>query len=183
MRSFIAAVVALGSVAITCIAATAPTPGIEKTPIPAMATPDFSTMFPGRWHCSYKSSRRATPFETTDTRSVSRDGYWLVIETTIGKTPQNGGFHSTDRITYDASTKRWVDMEADEKGYYEVSTSPGWHGRSMVWTDVLAPQGAGVARNNPTTITRVSEAQFTTSGSFVEKSGRLITVKGLCMKM
>jgi hypothetical protein len=156
---------------------------IEKTPIPVLAKPDFSKMFLGTWRCSTKSSRRAWSYETTFTANVSPDGYWLVTKSTVAKTPVNGAFQSTDEVTYDSSRSRWVDIETDDQGNYDVTTSPGWRGSTIVWTDAFAPKSAGIASTNPTSLTRVSATKYTSLWSFVESGGRVVTVKTACNKV
>jgi hypothetical protein len=158
-------------------------PTIETTPIPVLTKPDFSKMFLGTWRCSTKSSRRAWSYETTSTAHVSSDGYWLVTKSAVAKTPVNGAFQSTDLVTYDFSRRRWVDIETDDQGNYDVTTSPGWRGSTIVWTDAFAPKSAGIASANPTSLTRVSAIKYTSLWSFVELGGRVVTVKSLCNKV
>jgi hypothetical protein len=106
------------ALSLTGTGVSAQTPAIETTPIPVAGKPDFSKMFLGSWRCSTKSSRRAWSYATTSTSSISADGYWLITKTQTAKTPVNAGFGSTDMVTYDGSTKRWVDIETDEQGGY-----------------------------------------------------------------
>jgi hypothetical protein len=182
MRHFPFALTATVLLSFASFGASAQTPAVETTPIPAAAKPDFSKMFLGTWRCSTKSSRRAWSFATTSTASVSPDGYWLITHTAIAKTPVNSAFHATDKLTYDPSTKRLVDIQTDEQGNYDVTTSPGWHGNTIVWSDVFAPKSGGIASTNPTTITRVSATRYTSLDTFVEPGGRVITVKAVCTK-
>jgi hypothetical protein len=172
----------IGAVLLVCVAAAAQT---ESTPVPANAKPDFSKMsfLTGNWTCSVKSSRRPGPYTTTSTSSMSPDGYWLVTRTTIHKAswiPQS--FTAEDRMTYDPSTSRWVDISTDTGGGYDLSTSPGWNGSSIVWTDVVYPKSNATATSNPTTVTKVSDTKTTATSSFKEPSGRLVTVKTTCNK-
>jgi hypothetical protein len=183
MRFFNSLLAATSLLALTGTVALAQTPVIEKTPIPALARPDFSKMFLGTWRCSTKSSRRAWSYETTSTTSVSPDGYWLVTKSKVAKTPVTAAFQSTDLVTYDSATKRWVDIETDEQGNYGVTTSPGWQGSTIVWTSAFAPKSAGIASTNPTSMTRVSATEYTSLWSFVESSGRAVTVKTVCNKV
>jgi hypothetical protein len=86
-------------------------------------------------------------------------------------------------VTYDSSTRRWIDIETDEQGNYGVTTSPGWNGNTIVWTNAFAPKSAGIASTNPTSITRVSATKYTSLWSFVESNGRVVTVKTVCNKV
>ncbi len=183
MRFFICSLVASGFIAITCIGASTQTPVVETTPIPIAGKPDFSKMFLGTWRCSTKSSRRAWSYITTSTASISPDGYWLVTKSAIAKTPVNAGFNATDMMTYDSSTKRWVDITTDVQGGYGVSTSPGWRGSTIVWTVVFEPKSGGIVSTNPTTTTRTSTTKYASTDTFVEPGGRLITVKSVCAKV
>lgn len=163
--------------------ALAQTPAVGSTPIPASAKPDFSKMFPGTWRCNTKSSRRRLPLRWLQRTRHSPDGYWLVTQSTIAKTPVNAELSATDKITYDPSMKRWVDIETDEHGGYDVSTSPGWHGNAIVWTSVFAPKSGGIAWTSPTTVTRLSATRYTAVNTIVEPGGRVITVKDICTKI
>lgn len=158
---------------------------VESTPVPATAKPDFSKMsfLTGNWTCSVKSSRRPSAYTTTSTATMSPDGYWLVTTTTIHKNswiPQS--FTSQDRMTYDPSTSRWVDVATDQGGGYDLSTSPGWNGNTIVWTDQFYPKVNNTATNNPTTITKVSSTKTVSTNTFKEPGGRLISVKTTCTK-
>ncbi|HEY8297574.1 MAG TPA: hypothetical protein VIG32_06085 [Candidatus Baltobacteraceae bacterium] len=114
---------------------------------------------------------------------MSPDGHWLVTRTTVHKAswiPQE--FVGQDSMTYDASTARWVDLSTDETGGYDMSTSPGWQGNSIVWTDMAYPKTNNTAMNNPTTLTKVSDSKTESMSTFTEPSGRLVNVKTTCAK-
>jgi hypothetical protein len=183
MRLFNASFATIGLLVLMSTGVFAQTPSVEKTPIPPLAKPDFSNMLLGTWRCSTKSSRRAWSYETTSTTSPSPDGYWLVTKSKIARTPITAAFQSTDMVTYDSSTRRWIDIETDEQGNYGVTTSPGWNGNTIVWTNAFAPKSAGIASTNPTSITRVSATKYTSLWSFVESNGRVVTVKTVCNKV
>jgi hypothetical protein len=91
-------------------------------------------------------------------------------------------FVSDDRVTYDASNSQWIDINTDDFGGYDVSTSPGWTGANIVWTDLAYPKVNATAQNNPTTQTKVSDTQWTSQSTFKEPSGRLVSVKTTCTK-
>jgi hypothetical protein len=176
---FGAALITLGT------AAFAQSPTIETTPIPMTAKTDFSKMafLSGTWNCSVMSSRRPTPYHVTSVSTLSTDGYWMVTRSTTQKTSWIARTLTTeDKMTYDPSTSRWVDVSTDDSGGYDVSSSPGWNGDSIVWTDLAYPQSNATAVNNPTTLTKVSDTETTSVSSFKEPSGRLVTVKSSCTK-
>ena len=156
---------------------------VESTPVPLQRKPDFSNFMTGTFTCSVRSSRRPGPYVTTNTSSVDSSGQWLVTRTTVHKAswiPQT--FSGEDRITYDPSTSRWIDLTYDATGGYNVATSPGWRGNTMVWTDAVVQKSGNVASTTPTTWTRVSAAKVTQSTSFREAGGRVVTVKTVCTK-
>lgn len=182
MRLFRAAL-STGVLLLTCSVALAQT--VETTPIPMNPKPDFSKMqfLTGNWSCTVNSSRRPAAFKTTSTARISTDGYWIITRTTNEKVPwMTRIFTNEDRVTYDSSTSRWVDIAYDEQGGYDLSTSPGWNGNTITWTDVAYPKTGATASSNPATMTKVSATKTTTKSSFTEPSGRLVTVVTTCNK-
>jgi predicted small secreted protein len=158
---------------------------VESTPVPANTKPDFSQMMflTGSWTCNVMSARRPGPYRVTSTSTVSPDGYWIVTKSTIHKTSWiPNDFASEDRMTYDASTSRWVDIAMDEQGGYDLSTSPGWSGDTIVWTDVAYPKTNATTQSYPTTITKISETETNAVNSFKEPGGRVVSVRTHCTK-
>lgn len=174
--SLLAAVFAMGAVAFA---------QVESTPIPASAKTDFSKMafLTGTWTCSIMSSRRPGPYTTTNVASMSSDGHWLITKTTVHKASWiPASFTGEDRMTWDSSTSRWVDIATDDTGGYDVTSSPGWNGNTIVWTDQFYPKSNNTATNNPTTMTKVSGTKTVSTSSFTEPGGRLVHVKTTCTK-
>lgn len=158
---------------------------VESTPVPQTAKPDFSKMsfLMGTWNCSVKSSRRPSAYRTTATTTMSSDGYWMLTSTTVHKASWiTQELRTQDRMTYDPSTSRWVDISYDDGGGYNVSTSPGWSGNKIVWTDKVITQVNATASTNPTTITKNSDTKTTATTSFKEPSGRVVSVLTTCTK-
>lgn len=158
---------------------------VESTPVPMTPKPDFSAMsfLTGTWNCSVLSSRRPGPYQTTSVATMSPDGYWLITRTTVHKASWiPATFTTEDRMTYDPSTSRWIDMSYDEQGGYDLSTSPGWNGNTIVWTDMAYPKTNATATNNPTTLTRDSSTHTTAVSTFTEPSGRVVNVRTTCTK-
>ena len=85
-------------------------------------------------------------------------------------------------ITYDADTSRWVDLNTDSNGGYDLSTSKGWVGDKMVWHDLAFAPGPDVTAVTDQTMTKVSDTKFSFASGFTEKSGRKVTFKGACTK-
>ncbi|HET6896224.1 MAG TPA: hypothetical protein VFH72_12645 [Candidatus Baltobacteraceae bacterium] len=158
---------------------------VESTPVPQTPKPNFSQMafLTGTWNCSVKSSRRPSAYQTTSTANVSSDGYWMVTRTTTHKASWiPAELRSEDRRTYDPSTSRWIDIGTDDGGGYNVSTSPGWKGNTITWTDAVITKVNATASTNPTVMTKVSNSKTTSRSSFKEPSGRLINVVTTCTK-
>ena len=156
---------------------------VESTPVPLSRKPDFSMFMTGTYTCSVRSSRRPGAYQVTNTASVAGNGYWLVTRTVVHKASWiPTSFAGEDRITYDPSTSHWVDFTYNDLGGYNVSTSPGWHGNTIVWTDALISKSNNTASSAPRTMTRVSATKTTSTNSFKEPGGRVITVKTTCTK-
>lgn len=158
---------------------------VESTPVPMGSKPNFSPMqfMTGTWNCSILSSRRPGPYTTTSTASMGPGGYWMITRTTVHKASWiPASYTGEDRVTYDPTTSRWVDISTDPFGGYDLSTSPGWRGNTIVWTDRAYPKSNNTATNNPTTMTKISNTKTVSTSSFTEPSGRLVTVKTTCTK-
>lgn len=158
---------------------------VESTPIPMTPKPDFSKMafFMGRWTCSTKSARRPSAYQTTSNTTMSPDGYWMITRSTTPKLSwSSASLSSEDRMTYDPSTSRWIDITMDDQGGYNVSTSPGWNGNTITWTDMVITKTNATASTNPTTMTKVSGSKTMSRSSFKEPSGRTVGVSTVCTK-
>lgn len=157
----------------------------ETTPIPRDRKPDFSSLLflNGTWNCSIASSRRPKPFHAVTTTSISPDGYWMVTRTVTEKVPWNPiTITSEDHVTYDATRSLWIDIAMDDYGLYDLSTSPGPTGTSIVWTEVAYPQLHSAAVLYPRTMTKVSDRKTVTIAKFKERSGRIVSVTTTCRR-
>ncbi|MDQ6770654.1 MAG: hypothetical protein M3Z54_11790 [Gemmatimonadota bacterium] len=180
----------LGALALVVCATTAnalaaSSPTIESTPIPNPAKPNFSAMnFQlGTWTCSSQSSRRPAPYITTSVTTIDPSGYWMVTKSETAKTSWAPAALATDWVTYDADTHRWVDINTGDYGGYGATTSPGWNGNTIVWTDPLFKAGMDAMAVTPTTTTKDSDTKTTSHTTFQEKnSGRWISVDTVCTK-
>jgi hypothetical protein len=177
--SLVATSIALGGMALA-----APTPGIETTPIPTNAKPDWSSMKfnVGNWACVNHSSRRAAPFTQTASTSMDSTGYWMITKTHTPATSWAVGTDSVDLITYDPQQHRWVDVYTDNNGNYDVTYSPGWKGNTMVWTDQLFQPVLDITGQSPVTVTKVSDTKTVSRNTFTEKSGTVRTFDSTCTK-
>ena len=161
-----------------------PTPRIETTPIPTTTKPDWSSMkfLLGTWTCSTKSSRRPAAYTTIQVNTMDPTGRWMITDSANLKTSWSTTIHSVDKTTYDSDQHRWVDVSTSDQGGYDVTYSPGWKGDSMTWTDQLFTPGPDLIAVSPLTNTKVSDSKMVTHMTFKEKSGRTITVDGVCTK-
>jgi hypothetical protein len=159
---------------------------VESTPIPASAKPDFSSMsfLVGSWSCSTRSSRRPTAFVTAVTYALDSTGYWLDQTSTVRPMAWMTRVLTTwDKITYDADTKRWVDVSYDNAGGYGLSVSSGWNGDNIVWHDVSFAPGAQISTQTNLTTIKVSPTKYQTASSFTEaKTSRTVHVATVCAK-
>ncbi len=172
-----------------CAAFVIPLPGaaqtVESTPIPLPAKPDLSAMqfLVGTWSCSVKSSRRPAPYTQTSTYTISPDGWWIDETTVQNPIPWFPHKATTyDKISYDSTTKRWIDVTYGDFGAYGLGTSPGWTGDTITWHDPSFAPTADVKSQSDTTVTKQGATKMTTSSSFTEASGRSVSVAGTCTK-
>lgn len=159
---------------------------VESTPIPAPAKPNFSSMefLVGTWHCSTKSARRPSAYITTITYSMDPSGYWM-NQTSVTKPASWISKEQTvyDKITYDPSTKRWVDVTYGDGGTYGLSFSKGWSGDRMSWHDVSFAPSPDISAQTDNVNTKVSSTKVTSASSFTEtKTGRHVGVTAVCTK-
>ncbi len=189
MKLRLSLTIALGVLAVQgfapAIALADAAPAIEATPVPRPAKPDFSTLnfLLGTWSCSEKSARRPTPDTWTQTASLDPSGYWLVTKSTDAGTswfpyPST----STDSVTYDSDSKQWVDLYLDTNGGYGYSTSTGWSGNTIVWTDRAFVPTANIKSISNFTLVKVSDTKTTSERSFVTSKGTTVGVSGSCTK-
>ncbi len=172
--------------AICASASLAQAAGVEATPIPHDPRPNFTEMqfLVGTWNCSIDSSRRPRPFGMQATISIDSSGYWMVTRSITDAVPWNPHtIMTSDYVTYDPTTSRWIDISMDDYGAYDVSAATGWTGNSIVWTELAYPKLHGVSHNNPRTFTKISDSKTVDDTSIVEASGRQVRVKTTCTKV
>jgi hypothetical protein len=158
---------------------------IEGTPVPTPPKPDFSTMTynVGTWTCTDLSSRRPGPFTITEVYSMDPNGYWMIRENTTHKAswiPRD--FHSETKYTWDTLAKRWVRITMGDQGGYSVATAPMPVAGKKTYTYVIQTKAPGIASYAPEVYTKVSDTEKTMTTSFIETSGRVVTVKETCKK-
>jgi hypothetical protein len=159
---------------------------VETTPIPAPKKPPTASMafMIGTWTCTTKSARRPGPYTTISTYTMDPDGYWIDEVSTVQKNswiPKT--LSTTDKITYDSDTHRWVDVTYGDGGQYGLAFSPGWNGNSMTWHDVSFAAGSDIKSQTDNVTVKVSNTKTTASSTFTEtKTGRVVSVSTVCTK-
>jgi hypothetical protein len=111
-------------------------------------------------------------------------GFWMITKTST-KPASYFPYASqmTDWTTYDRDTSRWVDVSTGSFGAYGVSTSPGWSGDTITWTDALFKPTSDVMAETPTVVTKVSASKWTSPYTFQERSDKQwVTVNTACTK-
>jgi hypothetical protein len=158
----------------------APAFAAQPTPVP-MVRPDLSSLrfYVGTWTCHQKLRGADRPDTTTYT--MAYDGTWLAAHDVAPPFDKyrTKAIVSDTYYTFNSLTKTWVSVSVDNFGGYGVSTSPGWVGSKMVWTDSVTNDGTlGVA-----TITKVSDTNITYTAISHTKSGKANPpARGVCTK-
>lgn len=158
---------------------------VEGTPVPMRPKPDLSTMqyLVGTWTCTDVSSRRPGPFTVTQVYSMDPAGYWVVRDDTTHKAswiPRE--VHSQTKFTYDALAKRWIRITTGDQGDYAIATAPMPAGSKKTYTYVSRTKVPDVTSYAPEVYVKVSNTKKTMTSSFVETTGRVVTVKETCTK-
>jgi hypothetical protein len=81
-------------------------------------------------------------------------------------------------ITYNSITKEWAFISTDTFGNYSVSTSPGWNGNKLAFTDVLTKDRSV----STVTFDKKSDTEFGLTVATRSTSGTTETVQGSCKK-
>jgi hypothetical protein len=153
------------------------------TPVPDHK-PDFSSMsfLLGTWNCKTTkiAGKRGNGRTETDVNTMAEDGNYMETDSTSKPFDSARTRTLTGKgwIGYDSTRKSWYSFGIGNFGGFGVSTSPGWSGGKIVWTDTYATDGSplGVA-----TITKVSDTK-TTSIYTVKTSHGTETTGDECTK-
>lgn len=154
----------------------------QPAPAPTMvpnAKPDFSSMMflTGTWNCTQTLRGKARP--DTSTTTVGLDGMWMVTQDTAPPfdTFRTWTINGTSYMTYDATTKQWVQVGVDSGGGYGISTSPGWQGSTITWTTKGLDGSSG-----SDVITKNSDTQTTDASSATDAQGHATNTTITCTK-
>jgi hypothetical protein len=114
------------------------------TPVPDMK-PDLSPemYLVGTWTCHSQNPNRPGDRIETDTWRLSLDGRFLQAHTESPSFDKMRTRAITEEYykTYDPVVKKWVWMSFDNFGNYGMSTSPGYNGNTIVWTETVSSGG------------------------------------------
>jgi hypothetical protein len=150
------------------------------TPVPN-PKPDLSALayFNGTWTCHQTVRGKDRP--DTSTTTMEMNDRWLKVHDVAPPFDQyrTAPVNSDTYYTYDPSVKKYVGVELDDFGGYGLSSSPGWTGNTMVWTDKSALDGSvGV-----TTVTKVSDSEYNFTNTGTDAKGKAVpTTNGTCKK-
>ena len=176
---------ALGLLLAATAAAALAAPRVEGTPIPTAPKPDWSTMhfLIGTWKCTDYSSRRPGPFQTTEVYSMDSTGYWMIRNDTIHTAswiPHE--IQNQTKYTWDPYAHRWVRITTGDSGNYAVATAGMPVNGKTTYTYVIQAKSPDVASYAPEVYLTMGGMKPTMTTSFTETTGRVVTVKEMCIK-
>jgi hypothetical protein len=152
----------LSGVFVAILASTGLAPA-QPTPVPDVK-PDFSAMtfLLGTWNCktTKTSSGRGAGRTETDVNSMTLDGHYMRTDSTSKPfdSARTRTIVSQGWVSYDSAKKKWYSFGIGNFGGFGMSTSPGWKGNTIVWTDMYASDGGPLG---VTTTTKVSDTKIT----------------------
>lgn len=158
----------------------------ESTPIPAPKKPNFTnlTYTRGRWDCTTRSSRRPTPIYSVVQWTPDASGYWRVG---VRKVHKNDWFpHEitvTDKVGYDYDAKRWVDVQTDSIGGYDLLVSKGFSGQQITWHSLGFMPGGETTGVTDQTFTKIGNNKVHFVYGFATKNGHTVRVEGNCTRL
>jgi hypothetical protein len=159
---------------------------VESTPVPTPSRPNFAPLefLIGTWSCSTKSARRPSAYLTSVTYAMDPSGWWIDETSVTSPTKWISSKLTTyDKITYDSTTHRWVDLDYGPANGYSLAFTSGWSGNKLVWHDVSFAPTSDISSQTDNTMVKVSATKLTSSSSFTEaKTGRVVAVAGVCTK-
>ncbi len=178
-----AALAALGVIALAfglastpLVSAASPAPAPTQVP---MAHPDFSSMMflTGSWRCT--QMLRGKERSDSSTTTIGMDNAWMVTQDSAPPFDQYRTYtiQSTNYMTYDGSIKQWVQVGADSAGGYGISSSPGWQGNTIAWTNKNLDGSSGTD-----VITKVSDTETNDDSTATDSKGKTTKVAIHCMK-
>jgi hypothetical protein len=118
----------------------------------------------GTWTCKTLKNTmgRGAGRTETDIYTMTLDGHYML---TSGTSKPFDKARTTTLVSqswtgYDKAKKLWYSFGISNLGGFGMSTSPGWVGNKMVWTDTYTSDGGP---NGVTTVTKVSATKTTSA--------------------
>jgi hypothetical protein len=148
---------------VAALCATSMASAQTATPVPDVK-PDFSGMqwMLGTWTCKTlkNSMGRGAGRIETDVNSMTLDGHYMMTSGTSKPFDKARTTTLTTQgwIGYDKAKKAWFSFGISNFGGFGMSTSPGWVGNKIVWTDMYASDGGALGVS---TVTKVSAVKMT----------------------
>jgi hypothetical protein len=153
----------LSGVFVAVLACAGLTSAQQATPVPD-SKPDFSGMsfLLGTWDCkTIKTSMgRGAGRTETDVNTLTLDGNYMRTDGTSKPfdKARTRTIVTQSWVSYDSAKKQWYSIGIGNFGGFGMSTSPGWKGNTIVWTDMYGTDGAPLG---VTTTTKVSDMKIT----------------------
>ena len=135
------------------------------TPVPDVK-PDFSgwQWMIGTWNCktTANSMGRGAGRTETDVNTMTMDGHYILTDSTSKPfdKARTTTLVSKSWMGWDKVKKQWYTFGISNFGGFGMSTSPGWKGDKIVWTDTYASDGGSLG---VTTVTKVSDMKTTST--------------------
>jgi len=135
----------------------------QPTPVPDNK-PDFSAsaFLIGTWMCktTKNSMGRGSGRTEIDVNTMTLDGHYMRTDGTSKPfdKARTRTIVTQGWVGYDSAKKAWYSFGIGNFGGFGMSTSPGWKGNTIVWTDMYSTDGAPLS---VTTTTKVSDTKIT----------------------
>jgi hypothetical protein len=147
----------------------------QPTPVPDVK-PDFSAMtfLLGTWDCkTIKTSMgRAAGRTETDVNSMTLDGHYMRTDGTSKPfdKARTRTIVTQGWVSYDTGKKQWYSFGIGNFGGFGMSTSPGWKGNTIVWTDTYGTDGTplGVTTTTKVSATKITDVNVTKTAKGTE---------------
>lgn len=150
---------------------------MASTPPEELAT--LTKFFVGTWHCEGKTTPPPGVGKTYNSKgnvtwAPTLDGFFLAGtsegEKVAGQPLPTVG-KGEARVTYDRTTKSFVNIGVGNRGGYGMSTSQGWEGDKLAWSGTTS----GLMKTETrTTITKKGDTEYRVFGERME-AGKWVT--------
>jgi hypothetical protein len=158
----------LSAAFVAALCATGMASAQQATPVPDVK-PDFSSFqfMLGTWNCKTLKNDmgRGAGRTETDVYSMSLDGHYIKNKSTSKAfdAARTRTLDSEGWMSWDKAKKHWYSFGISNFGGFGMSTTPGWVGNKIVWTDVYATDGGtlGVTYTTKVSATKITDVNVT----------------------